>query len=165
MTLSLTPTTAATDRSDGSAFAYEEVRKLRDALGTLSQPDAIEQLVTVAAVVTAALQARGRVFFCGNGGSAADAQHLAAELVGRQNYDRQPAAGIALTVDTSVLTAVGNDYGFDQVFARQIEALGRPGDVLVGLSTSGRSANVVTAIRTAARLHLTKRTGGAAEAK
>ena len=87
--------------------------------------------------------------FCGNGGSAADSQHLAAELVGRQNYDRAPAAGIALTVDTSALTALGNDYGFDTVFSRQVEALGRAGDVLIGISTSGRSVNVVRALEAA----------------
>ena len=89
------------------------------------------------------------MLFCGNGGSAADAQHLAAELVGRQNYDRSPAAGIALSVDTSVLTAIGNDYGYDRVFARQVQALGRRGDVLVGISTSGRSKNVVEALTVA----------------
>jgi D-sedoheptulose 7-phosphate isomerase len=104
----------------------------------------------VAKLVADALAAGHRVLFCGNGGSAADAQHLAAELVGRQNYDRAPAAGIALTADTSVLTALGNDYGYDNVFARQVTAVGRPGDVLFGISTSGRSVSVVAAL-TAAR--------------
>ena len=87
--------------------------------------------------------------FCGNGGSAADSQHLAAELVGRQNYNRAPAAGIALTVDTSALTAISNDYGYDSVFARQVEALGNAGDVPIGISTSGRSLSVVRAIEAA----------------
>ena len=86
-----------------------------------------------------------RLLIFGNGGSAADAQHFAAELVGRFEQDRRPLPAIALTVDTSLLTAVGNDHGFDQIFARQVEALGRPGDVLVAISTSGNSANVVRA--------------------
>ncbi len=84
--------------------------------------------------------------FCGNGGSAADAQHLAAELVGKLNFKRPALAAIALTTDTSILTAIGNDYGFEHVFSRQIEALGKEGDVLVAISTSGRSRNVLNAI-------------------
>lgn len=87
----------------------------------------------------------GKVIFCGNGGSAADAQHLAAELMGRFLIDREPMAAVSLTVDTSALTAIGNDYGYDKVFSRQLRGLARRGDVLVGLSTSGNSANVVGA--------------------
>jgi D-sedoheptulose 7-phosphate isomerase len=87
-----------------------------------------------------------KMLACGNGGSAADAQHFIAELVGRFERDRLPLAGVALNTDTSILTAVGNDYGFDQVFARQIMALGQPGDVLVAISTSGNSTNVQLAI-------------------
>ena len=90
-----------------------------------------------------------KMLACGNGGSAADAQHFIAELVGRFERDRLPLAGVALNTDTSILTAVGNDYGFDQVFARQITALGQPGDVLVAISTSGNSANVQLAIKAA----------------
>jgi D-sedoheptulose 7-phosphate isomerase len=90
-----------------------------------------------------------RVLVCGNGGSAADAQHLAAELSGRYRKERRALAGIALTTDTSALTAIGNDYGFDQVFSRQVEALGRPGDLLIGISTSGNSPNVVRAVEAA----------------
>ena len=90
-----------------------------------------------------------KMLACGNGGSAADAQHFIAELVGRFERDRLPLAGVALNTDTSILTAVGNDYGFDQVFARQIMALGQPGDVLVAISTSGNSANVQLAIEAA----------------
>jgi D-sedoheptulose 7-phosphate isomerase len=89
------------------------------------------------------------VLFCGNGGSAADAQHLAAELVGRLRLERPAYRAVALTTDTSVLTAVGNDYGYAEVFARQVEGLGRPGDVLVAISTSGRSENVLRAAATA----------------
>ena len=90
-----------------------------------------------------------KMLACGNGGSAADAQHFIAELVGRFERDRLPLAGVALNTDTSILAAVGNDYGFDQIFARQIMALGQPGDVLVAISTSGNSANVQLAIEAA----------------
>jgi D-sedoheptulose 7-phosphate isomerase len=94
----------------------------------------------------------GRLLWMGNGGSAADCQHLAAELVGRFERERPGLASIALTTDSSVLTSVSNDYGFESVFARQVEALCRPGDVLVGLSTSGNSANVLRAMEVAATL-------------
>ena len=102
----------------------------------------------------------------GNGGSAADAQHVAAELVGRFQRERAAMAAIALTTDTSVLTSVANDYAFERVFARQVEALGRPGDVALGITTSGASPNVVAALETAAALGLrtialTGRDGGA----
>ena len=89
----------------------------------------------------------GKVLFCGNGGSAADAQHLAAELSGRYYYDRPPLFAEALHVNTSNLTAVANDYSFEEVYARLVEAMGKPGDVLIGLSTSGNSPNVVNAIK------------------
>ncbi|WP_243360453.1 D-sedoheptulose 7-phosphate isomerase [Fundidesulfovibrio terrae] len=97
----------------------------------------------------------GKILFCGNGGSAADAQHLAAEFVNRFQLERPPLPAIALTTDTSILTAIGNDYGFDQVFAKQVQALGRPGDVLVGITTSGNSPNVVAAMRLAREKGLT----------
>jgi D-sedoheptulose 7-phosphate isomerase len=91
----------------------------------------------------------GKILACGNGGSAADAQHFIAELVGRFERERLPLAGIALNTDTSILTAVGNDYGYAQIFSRQISALGHPGDVLVAISTSGNSENVQQAIQSA----------------
>jgi D-sedoheptulose 7-phosphate isomerase len=93
-----------------------------------------------------AVRGGGRIFFFGNGGSASDAQHLAAELVVRFVKNRPAIAGIALTTDTSALTAAGNDFGFDEIFARQIEALARPGDLAIGFSTSGNSANVIRAL-------------------
>lgn len=93
-----------------------------------------------------ALQRGGKLMFCGNGGSAADSQHLASEFVGRFVTDRRPFAALALTTDSSALTSIANDYAFDQVFARQVRGLGRSGDVLVALSTSGRSANVQQAV-------------------
>lgn len=107
----------------------------------------------------------GRVFACGNGGSAADAQHFVAELIGRFERERRPLAAISLSTDTSILTAVGNDYGFDEVFARQVAALGHPSDVLVGISTSGNSPNVLKAMKQAHQngmrvIALTGRDGG-----
>jgi D-sedoheptulose 7-phosphate isomerase len=107
-----------------------------------SAQDLLERAV---GMCSAALRSGGKVLFAGNGGSAADAQHWAGELVSRFYYDRPGLAAIALTTDTSVLTAIGNDYGFDYVFARQIEALGRKGDVFIAISTSGNSANILRA--------------------
>jgi phosphoheptose isomerase len=106
------------------------------------------------ALLAARLLAGATVLVCGNGGSAADAQHFAAELVGRMCRERRPLPAIALGSDPSVVTALGNDYGYEQLFARQVEAHGRPGDVLVAISTSGRSRNVVAALQTARRLRM-----------
>lgn len=117
-------------------------------------------------MLTAALAADRKLLVCGNGGSAADSQHMAAELVGRFERERPELAAIALSTDTSALTAVANDYGFEQVFAKQVRALGREGDVLVAISTSGQSANVLAAVHAAherglAVVALTGRGGGA----
>lgn len=109
----------------------------------------LQQIEHVAAEIKKSLANGNKVMFCGNGGSAADSQHLAAEFVGRFQKERAGLPAIALTVDTSILTAVGNDYGYDKVFVRQVEALARPGDVLVGISTSGNSGNVVQAVELA----------------
>lgn len=103
-------------------------------------------LAEMAGSVTSVLRAGGKLMLAGNGGSAADAQHIATEFTGRMLYDRGPLAAIALHTDSSALTAIGNDYGFAQVFERQVRAIGRPGDVLLGLSTSGRSENVLRAL-------------------
>ena len=103
------------------------------------------QIAQAAQLCVAALRAGGKILFCGNGGSAADAQHWAGELVSRFYYDRPGLPAIALTTDSSILTAIGNDYGYDYTFARQVEALGREGDVLVAISTSGNSPNVLRA--------------------
>ena len=102
-----------------------------------------------------AISSGGKILFFGNGGSAADAQHLAAELVVRYAKDRAPVAALALSTDTSILTAAGNDYGYDQVFARQVRALGKPGDVAVGISTSGNSANVTAGLQAAKAMAMT----------
>jgi D-sedoheptulose 7-phosphate isomerase len=119
-----------------------------------------------AAVIVRALRAGNKVLLCGNGGSAADAQHIAAELAGRLRIERRALPAVALTVNPSVLTAVANDYGYEAVFARQVEALGRPGDVLVGISTSGTSRSVVAALAAAhaaglATVGLMGKSGGA----
>jgi D-sedoheptulose 7-phosphate isomerase len=134
---------------DVCAFIDGEMAKTRASLEALQSPQYRRILADISRKIVESLRSGGKVMFCGNGGSAADSQHLAAELVGRQNYDRAPAAGLALTVDTSALTALGNDYGYESVFARQVEALGRVGDVLIGISTSGRSINVVRALEAA----------------
>jgi D-sedoheptulose 7-phosphate isomerase len=116
-----------------------------------------EQAETILEAVEKVVRALARgntVFFFGNGGSAADSQHLAAELVGRFTRERRPLPALALTTDTSILTSIGNDYGFEHVFLRQIQGLGRPGDVAIGLSTSGNSPNVLRAIEAAGAMGL-----------
>ena len=115
-------------------------------------PPLLERAVTV---VHDCLRSGGRILACGNGGSAADAQHLVAELVGRFAEERQALAAIALTANAATLTALANDYGYERVFARQVEALARSGDVLIAISTSGNSANVVRAAQTARGLGCT----------
>jgi D-sedoheptulose 7-phosphate isomerase len=107
---------------------------------------------TIAGVIATGLRAGNKLLIAGNGGSAADAQHIAAEIVGRYKKDRPAYAALALTTDTSALTAIANDYGFEHVFSRQVEGLGRRGDVLLALSTSGRSPNILAALK-AARQH------------
>lgn len=108
-----------------------------------------------ARTMAASLARGGKILWCGNGGSAADAQHFSAELVNRFLMERPPLPSVALTTDSSALTAIGNDYSFDQIFSKQVQALGRPGDVLVAISTSGRSANVNEALRAALDVGLT----------
>lgn len=122
-------------------------QSLRAHAETMAQLDAMApDIARLAAMVQTSLTRGGKILFMGNGGSAADSQHLAAELVGRFQTERRGLAAIALSTDTSILTSIGNDYGFEHVFARQVEALCRPEDALIGISTSGNSANVVRAI-------------------
>ncbi|WP_224746959.1 D-sedoheptulose-7-phosphate isomerase [Pelovirga terrestris] len=109
-------------------------------------------IISTVTVIVAALNAGKKLLIMGNGGSAADAQHFAAEFVGRFLRERRALPAIALTTDTSLLTAVGNDFGFDQIFKRQVEALAQPGDVVIGISTSGNSANVALAMTAAQQL-------------
>ena len=106
-------------------------------------------IASMAKVIAASLAQDGKILFCGNGGSAADAQHLAAEFINRFLMDRPPLPGIALTTDTSALTAIGNDFGFEQIFSKQVRGLGREGDVLLAISTSGASPNITDALKAA----------------
>ncbi len=127
-----------------TAHFEDNIAATRDSLQVLRAP-----IVQAIELCFGTVTNNAKILACGNGGSAADAQHFIAELVGRFERDRLPLAGVALNTDTSILTAVGNDYGFDQIFSRQVSALGQPGDVLVALSTSGNSANVQWAITAA----------------
>jgi len=122
-------------------------------------------IVDTARTLALCLARGGKILFCGNGGSAADAQHLAAEFVNRFEMDRPPLAAIALTTDTSILTAIGNDFDYNQIFSKQVQALGVPGDMLVGISTSGNSENIVRAFLAAREnsittIGITGRNGG-----
>jgi D-sedoheptulose 7-phosphate isomerase len=127
-----------------------EFDKTVSLLQQMSRDDALhDQILRALDISVQALKRGNKLLFAGNGGSAADAQHWAGELVSRFYYDRPGLPGIALTTDTSILTAIGNDYGYDYVFARQVEALGQQGDVLYAISTSGNSRNIVRAIEAA----------------
>jgi len=132
----------------------ELLRKaLADHQSVMTQLESLlPEIVRVGQMMRACLQRGNKILLMGNGGSAADSQHIAAEIVGRYKRERRGLPAIALTTDTSILTAVGNDYGFDQVFSRQVEALCDPQDVVVGISTSGNSANVVKAIEVAKQI-------------
>jgi len=147
-----------------------DVKKLIEASIVVKQEllrsgDVVLAIAKTSEILIDALQKGNKALLFGNGGSAADAQHIAAELVGRFAFDRPALPALALSVNTSCVTAIGNDFGFEQVFSRQLEALARPGDVAIGISTSGNSANVIHALTTAKKigLHtvcLTGRTGG-----
>lgn len=142
---------------------HQELKSHLACFEALSQ---MEKVITGAGTILVNILTKGRkILICGNGGSAADAQHFATEIVCRLEKDRPAQAALALTTDTSILTAVANDFSFDAIFTRQVEALGRPGDALIGLSTSGDSGNIVAALDTARRrglvtVGLTGKTGG-----
>jgi D-sedoheptulose 7-phosphate isomerase len=144
----------------------QSLRKSAETLADAASDVALHAAVaqTVEACISS-LQAGGKILFCGNGGSAADSQHLAGELVSRFYYDRPGLPAFALTTDTSVLTAIGNDYGYERAFARQVEAVGTAGDVLIAISTSGRSPSILAALDAArakglVTVAMTGRTGG-----
>jgi len=138
---------AESPRADALAKAAHVVRVLKGAAAAHEKMAAhTASIVAVADAIVKALTSGGSVLVFGNGGSAADAQHFAAELVGRYEKERKAYPAIALTTDTSALTAIGNDYGFDRVFSRQVEALGKSGDVAIGITTSGNSPNVLRAL-------------------
>lgn len=119
---------------------------------TAALRDHIQPIAAAAEQIRATLQRGGKILLCGNGGSAADAQHIAAELVGRFETQRKGLPAIALTTDSSILTSVGNDYGFEHIFSRQVESFAQAGDLLIGISTSGRSGNVLRAVEAASTL-------------
>ncbi|NDC63874.1 MAG: SIS domain-containing protein [Planctomycetia bacterium] len=149
------------------AFVRSQAIEAQRIMGAIADDPRLMVAVEAAAgACIACLQAGGKVLFAGNGGSAADAQHMAGEFVNRFMYDRPGLAAIALTTDTSILTAIGNDLGYDRIFARQVQALGRPGDVFIGYSTSGASANILRGLEAAAvaglkRIGFTGNRGGA----
>ncbi|ANB71519.1 D-sedoheptulose-7-phosphate isomerase [Paraburkholderia phytofirmans] len=133
-----------------SITVNNEIEKTVAVLSALANSrQVIANVEALAQQVTKALRAGNKVLLAGNGGSAADAQHIAGEFVSRFNFDRPGLAAFALTVDTSVMTAIGNDYGYEKLFARQIEAVGRPGDIFWAYSTSGRSPNILRALEVA----------------
>ena len=133
-----------------TGYIESEFAKSIKLLNDMSTDSALREMIGRAVKLSVdALKRGNKILFAGNGGSAADAQHWAGELVSRFNFDRPGLAAIALTTDTSILTAIGNDYGYDYVFARQVEAIGRKGDVLFAISTSGNSKNIVRAIQAA----------------
>jgi D-sedoheptulose 7-phosphate isomerase len=132
----------------GAYFA----RSAETLLAAAASETFLASVAGIAELCAASLRAGGKLLFAGNGGSAGDAQHIAGEFVGRLNFDRRPLPALALTTDTSELTAIANDYGYESVFERQLSAIGRRGDVFFGISTSGRSPNVVRALATGRRL-------------
>jgi D-sedoheptulose 7-phosphate isomerase len=134
------------DQDSVAVHFHKSVETLKRAA---EDPDFRNAIVGIADTITHALQAGGKLLLAGNGGSAGDAQHIAGEFLSRLNFDRNPLPAIALTTDTSVLTAIGNDYGYDMVFERQVRGLGKAGDVFIAISTSGRSPNVIAALKTA----------------
>ena len=137
-------------------YVGDYLRRSAAALDAATKDPAFRATVEgIADAITRSLAGGGKLLLAGNGGSAADAQHLAAEFLSRFVSDRQPLPAIALTTDTSVLTAIGNDYGFDHVFERQVRGLGRQGDVFIAISTSGRSRNVLAALRAAREVNVT----------
>ncbi len=145
------PKTAAKSQTPNLSWAID--RALAEHFAVIEKVRAQVPIIeSIAGEMTRRLRAGNKIFWCGNGGSAADAQHLAAELVGRFQRDRRGLASIALTTDTSILTAVANDHGYEKVFSRQVEALGVKGDLLVGISTSGNSRNVCLALEAARSL-------------
>ena len=146
---------APSQRALASLVRDQLGRSLAALQAVISDGKIADELIRAAEVTAASLKRGGKLLAAGNGGSAAEAQHLVAEFVSRFTVDRPALAAVALTVDTSVLTGIGNDYSYDRVFERQIEALGRRGDVFIGLSTSGNSPNLLSALRLARQRGLT----------
>jgi D-sedoheptulose 7-phosphate isomerase len=142
-----------TSRNDPVAAYF---RRSCETLERAAEEPALRAAIyAIAAAITRAFRGNGKLLIAGNGGSAADAQHIAGEFLSRFNFDRHPLPAIALTADSSVLTAIGNDYGFELAFERQVRGLGRPGDVFIAISTSGQSPNVIRALKAARELGVT----------
>lgn len=148
------------------SYARGQIEQSADIHKAMLGDEALHDALSAAAQACMdSLKAGGKILFAGNGGSAADAQHLAGELVSRFNYDRPGLCAFSLSTDTSVITAIGNDYGYERLFARQVEAVGAAGDIFVGISTSGRSPNILAALQAARNkgmvtIGFTSRTGG-----
>lgn len=128
---------------------FHESARILESLSGIS-----ESVADLALAMASCLQNGGTIFWCGNGGSASDSQHLAAELVGRFEMNRRPLSSIALTTDTSIITSLANDFSFGEIFSRQLEALGKPGDIIIGITTSGSSENVQNALKIAKKLDI-----------
>ncbi len=142
-----------TDRAD---IVLAHFRQSSETLARAAADAELQACVcAIADAIAQAFRNGGKLLIAGNGGSAGDAQHIAGEFLSRMNFDRDPLPALALTTDTSVLTAIGNDYGFERVFERQVLGLGRPGDVLLAISTSGRSANMLLALKAARQIGMT----------
>jgi D-sedoheptulose 7-phosphate isomerase len=137
-------------------YIISELTKTREVFEKILRDEKLHQdMQEIAKICINALRNNKKIMFCGNGGSAADSQHLAAELVSKLSYDRPALNAISLTVDTSAITAIGNDYGYLYSFSRQVDAVGQEGDVLIGISTSGRSKNVIEAFKSAQKKKIT----------
>ena len=143
---------AGVDRASAAAVVSAALHDSIELRKAMLDSACIDQVVDIAEIMVYSLRAGGKVMFCGNGGSSSDAGHLAAELAGRFKRDRPPLAAVSLADATASVTAIANDYSYAEVFERQVRGLGRPGDVLVALSTSGRSPNVLAAMKAAANL-------------
>jgi D-sedoheptulose 7-phosphate isomerase len=143
---------------DSSDFEQRVTRSIQASIAVkqllLGSPDVVSTIATVSKLLVGTFASRNKMLLFGNGGSAADAQHIAAEFVGRFAFDRPALPALALSVNTSCVTAIGNDYGFDSTFSRQIEALARAGDVAIGISTSGNSSNVLNGLSVARKMGL-----------
>ncbi len=140
--------------SNGNAIAERIADEIQESIAVKAAfaRRAAKEIAKAASMILARLQTGGKLIAFGNGGSAADAQHIAAEFVGRYRIERKPLAAIALTTDSSALTAIGNDFGFEEIFCRQLEAVGKPGDVVLAISTSGSSRNVLRGLECAKKL-------------
>lgn len=139
--------------NDGYQFVISHLRNSEETLKrAVNDADFTASIVEIAGAITNCFRRGGKLLLAGNGGSAGDAQHIAGEFLSRLNFDRNPLPAVALTTDTSVLTSIGNDYGYERVFERQIRGLGKTGDIFIAISTSGRSANVLVALEAARKM-------------